>query len=186
MRTLVDASLRGGARFIQLRLKQTPDGEALELARWANERCRAVGACLIVNDRFDLADLAGAHGVHLGWDDIAPEEVPSEIRERLLVGLSTHTPAQVRESRDRPIDYIGFGPVFGTKSKESDYTARGIDQLREAVGLARHPVTAIGGIDANNIGEVRRAGAHAAAVISAIANAADPSEATRELCERWA
>ncbi|MCE2390002.1 MAG: thiamine phosphate synthase [Proteobacteria bacterium] len=184
-RRVVEGAIAGGAIAVQLRLKRTPDAQALELARWAVGRCRFAGAALIVNDRFDLADLAGAEGVHLGQDDVAPEEIPAPLRERLAIGLSTHTLEQVRQSRDRPIDYIGFGPVFGTRSKTSEYSARGLERLAEAVAAARHPVVAIGGIDAENIDGVARAGAAAAALIGAVADAAVPAAATRELQRRF-
>ena len=92
---------------------------------------------------------------------------------------------QVRESRDRPVDYIGFGPVFGTLSKTSAYGACGTDALAEAVRVAGRPVVAIGGVTLGNIDEVVAAGAAAAAVISAIADAPDPARATRELQERF-
>ena len=166
---------------MQLRLKYTADGAALALARWAAERAHAAGALLVVNDRFDLADLAGADGVHLGQRDLPPERIPDELRARLLIGLSTHTLAQVRESRARPVDYIGFGPVFGTKSVESAWESRGTAMLAKAVHLAERPVVASGGIDLANAAEVKRAGAAAAAVISAIADAPDPAAATRAL-----
>ena len=183
-RSVVEAALAGGATALQLRLKHTRDRDALGLVRWAVERARRAGALLIVNDRFDLADLGAADGVHLGQDDLAPERVPAALRERLLVGLSTHTLDQVHQSRQRPIDYIGFGPVFGTASKQSDWKPRGPGMLAEAVKRAGRPVVAIGGIDAGNAAEVSRAGAAAAAVISAIADAADPIAATRALAER--
>ena len=181
VRAQLKGALTGGARVVQLRLKHTKDGAALELARWAVERAHGSGALLIVNDRFDLADLAGADGVHVGGDDLAPERIPTDVRARLLVGLSTHTLEQVRAARDRPVDYIGFGPVFGTRSKASEYSARGSQQLREAVGLVGLPVVAIGGIGSGRIAEVATAGARAAAVISAVANADDPAAATRKL-----
>ena len=180
-RPLVKATLRGGARVIQLRLKHTPDRQALALTRWAAERTRAAGALLIVNDRYDLADLGGADGVHLGQDDLRPEEIPDAVRQRLIVGLSTHTLDQLRESRARPIDYVAFGPIFGTASKESTYDQRGPEMLREAVTLAAHPVVAIGGIDAENLRQVVAAGASAAAVISVLAQADDPAGETRRL-----
>ncbi len=179
-----EAALAGGATALQLRLKHTRDRDALALVRWAVERTRRAGALLIVNDRFDLADLGAADGVHLGQDDLAPERIPAALRERLLVGLSTHSLDQVHQSRQRPIDYIGFGPVFGTASKQSEWKPRGSDMLAEAVKRAGRPVVAIGGIDAGNAAEVSRAGAAAAAVISAIADASDPIAATRALAER--
>ena len=125
--------------------------------------------------------LAGADGVHLGQDDLAPEQIPVDARARLLVGLSTHTLAQVRESRARPVDYIAFGPVFTTSTKAGAFAARGLSLLREAVALAGRPVVAIGGISAATAPDVRATGAVAAAVISAIADASDPAEATRYL-----
>jgi thiamine-phosphate diphosphorylase len=180
-RELIELTLAAGPSVLQLRLKHTSDAEALELARWAAEACRAVGALFIVNDRIDLADLAGADGVHLGEADLAPERIPAEVRARLLVGLSTHTLDAVHASRERPVDYIGFGPVFGTRSKDSPYSARGLEQLGAAVAASAHPVVAIGGITAGNIGDVSRSGAAAAAVISAIAGAPDPGAATGAL-----
>ncbi len=184
-RRVVEAALAGGARVLQLRLKHTDDGPALELLQWALERARAAGALLVVNDRYDLADLAGAGAVHVGEHDLPPERIPEPVRARLSVGLSTHTLEQVRASRQRPIDYIGFGPVFGTSSVDAGYDERGIEMLREAVTLAGHPVVAIGGIDERNVALVARAGAAAAAVISAIANADDPETATRQLAARF-
>lgn len=181
VRTQLAGALSGGATVIQLRSKHLGDGDALSLAREAQRRAHAAGALLFVNDRFDLALLAGADGVHLGQDDLAPERLPADARARLLVGLSTHTLEQVRESRARPVDYIAFGPVFGTASKTSEYAPRGLDRLREAVALAGRPVVAIGGISAANAPDVRACGAVAAALISAIADASDPAEATRYL-----
>jgi thiamine-phosphate pyrophosphorylase len=180
-RAVVAAALLGGATAVQLRLKHTRDVEALELARWAVARARDAGALLIVNDRFDLADLAGADGVHLGQDDLEPERIPAEVRARLHVGLSTHTLEQVRESLDRPVDAIAFGPLFGTRSKNSEFEARGLDALREVVRISPRPVIAIGGIQAGNLAEVARTGARAAALISAIADAEDPAAETRRL-----
>jgi thiamine-phosphate pyrophosphorylase len=182
---VVEAALRAGASVLQLRLKQTIDREALELARWAALRAREAGALLVVNDRFDLADLAKAGGVHLGYDDLPPERVPPEIRARLVVGLSTHTLEQVRESRARPVDYIAFGPVFGTASKETGYTPRGIAALAEATRSAAHPVVAIGGVTPENVADVRQAGAAAFAVISTVSDAQDPEAAVRELNTRF-
>ena len=184
-RALVEATLAGGVTVLQLRLKHMPDSEALTLCSWATRRAREAGALLIVNDRFDLADLSDADGVHLGQDDLQPERIPSELRRRLLVGLSTHTLAQVRASRERPVDYIAFGPVFGTRSKTSEYGPRGTDALAEAVQAAHRPVVAIGGITETNLPLVRASGAKAAAVISAIASADDPAEATRRLRTRF-
>ncbi len=184
-RSLVRAALSAGASIVQVRLKHTGDGEALQMLEWAARSAREREALLIVNDRYDLADLAGAGGVHLGQDDLPPERIPAEVRTRLVVGLSTHTLAQVRESRDRPVDYIAFGPVFGTASKETRYVARGVEALANAVALAGRPVVAIGGVTLENVGAIRRAGVHAFAVISAVAATSDPEKAIRLLGEKF-
>lgn len=186
VRAQLEGALAGGATVVQLRLKHSADGAALELLRWASARAREAGALLFANDRFDLALLAGADGVHLGQEDLPPELLPADARARLLVGLSTHTLEQARASRARPIDYAAFGPVFATGSKQSEYPPQGCELLHQAAELAGRPLVGIGGIDAGNIGLVRAAGAAAAAVISAVADAPDPAEATRYLQARFA
>ena len=185
-RTTIEAALEAGVSMVQLRIKHTTDREALELCRWAVKKTAASGTALVINDRFDLADLSGAQGVHLGDQDLAPEKIPTALRDRLLVGLSTHTLEQVRASTERPIDYVAFGPVFGTRSKDTDWTPRGIGLLAEAAALARHPLVAIGGITLGSLEQVRTAGAAAAAIIAAIGDAEDPVAATRELVEAFA
>ena len=185
VRAQLEGALAGGASVVQLRLKHSGDSDALAFAREALRRTQDAGALLFVNDRFDLALLAGADGVHLGQDDLEPERIPGDARARLLVGLSTHTLDQVRASRTRPVDYVAFGPVFPTGSKRSEFEARGLALLREAVALAGRPLVAIGGISAENAPGVGASGARAAAVVSAIADASDPAQATRYLQARF-
>jgi thiamine-phosphate pyrophosphorylase len=176
------SACRGGAAVVQLRAKRATDREALTWAAEIRRLTEASGALFIVNDRFDLALAAGADGVHLGQEDLPPARVPPEVRRRLLVGRSTHTAEQVAAACEEPIDYIGFGPVFGTRSKVSGYDARSPSLLAAAVSAAApRPVVAIGGIDLANAHQVVAAGAAGAAVISAVAAARDPAEATRAL-----
>ncbi|HEY5656165.1 MAG TPA: thiamine phosphate synthase, partial [Myxococcota bacterium] len=180
------AACAGGAAVVQLRTKRAVDRAALA---WAVEirRCtEASGALFFVNDRFDLALAARADGVHVGQDDLPPARIPPHVREILRVGLSTHTLEQLRAARAQPVDYLAFGPVFGTRSKVSEYAERGLDALAEAVRSAGDwPLIAIGGIDAGNIGDVLRSGAAGVAVISCVAGADDPVAATRELATLW-
>jgi thiamine-phosphate diphosphorylase len=167
---------------VQLRAKHATDREALAWAAEIRRLTEASGALFIVNDRFDLALAAGADGVHPGEEDLPPARVLPELRRSLLVGWSTHTEEQVAAAREEPIDYIGFGPVFGTRSKASDYDARGPGLLAAAVkAAAPRPVVAIGGIDTANAHQVVAAGAAGAAVISTVAGAQDPADATRAL-----
>jgi thiamine-phosphate pyrophosphorylase len=176
------AALAGGAAVVQLRAKRAGDAEALAWAREIRALTRAAGAAFVVNDRFDLALLAEADAVHLGQDDLPPARLPADARARLAVGRSTHTLAQVRAARGEPLAYLAFGPVFGTASKDSEYDARGLEALVEAVREAAPlPLVAIGGIDAARAREATRAGARGVAVISALAAAPDPAAAARAL-----
>lgn len=176
------AACEGGARVVQLRAKYGTDRETLALAAEIRAVTRACDALFFLNDRFDLALLAGADGVHLGQDDLPPARLPAAARARLLVGRSAHTLEQARAACAEPVDYIAFGPVFGTTSKESRYQARGVAMLVEAARIvAPRPLVAIGGIEAARAGEAMRAGAVGVAVISAVAGAADPVAATRAL-----
>jgi len=143
---------------------------------------REAGARFVVNDRFDLALLSEADAVHLGQGDLAPNALPLEARECLGVGRSTHTPAQLEATRNEDVDYVAFGPVFGTTSKESEFTARGLKALETACLIASpRPLIAIGGIDTSHLWDLRAAGAMGFAVISIVAAAADPAASTREL-----
>jgi len=176
------AACEGGAAVVQLRAKRATDRATLEMAVEIRSIARASGALFFVNDRFDLALLAEADGVHLGQDDVAPACLPAEVRRRLLIGRSTHTLAQARAACAEPVDYVAFGPVFETRSKDSPYDPRGLALLAHAVrSMAPHPVIAIGGIDLARAASVVRAGAAGAAVISAVAGAIDSRAAARAL-----
>ena len=176
-----------GVSVVQLRAKHATDAVALEWARRIRALTRAAGIRFVVNDRFDLALLAQADGVHLGQTDLPPDALPAEARAALGVGRSTHTRAQLEAARDEDVDYVAFGPVFGTTSKDSDYADRGLAALEEAVGLAApRPLVAIGGIGREHLGALRAAGVAGFAVISAVAGADDPQEAATSLARTFA
>lgn len=184
---LARAACRGGAACVQLRAKDAPDALVLRLGRAIRAVTRERDVLFVVNDRFDLALLMEADGVHLGQDDLPPARLPEPARARLLVGRSTHDPAQARAAADEPVDYVAFGPVFGTRSKDSPYGPRGAEALARCAELcAPRPLVAIGGIDAGNAAEAARAGAAGVAVISAVAGADDPEAATRALVRAFA
>jgi thiamine-phosphate pyrophosphorylase len=180
------AACAAGAAVVQLRAKHARDGELLAWAAEIRALTANAGALFIVNDRFDLALAAGADGAHLGQEDLPPERIPREARARLLLGRSTHTLEQADSARREPIDYVAFGPVFGTRSKTSEWGERGLAQLEAVVRRVRPlPVIAIGGIDASNAASVRATGAAGFAVISAVAGAPEPGAATRALLAAW-
>jgi thiamine-phosphate diphosphorylase len=180
------AACAGGASAVQLRAKHASDRELLAWAAEIRSLTGRAGALFLVNDRFDLALAAGADGAHLGQDDLPPARIPPAARARLLLGFSTHTLEQASAARGEPIDYLAFGPVFGTRSKDSPWGARGLSMLSAVVRRVRPlPVVAIGGIDAGNAASVRAAGAAGFAVISAVADAEEPEAATRALVDAW-
>ena len=177
--------LDGGARLIQLRAKDTPDAQFLV---WADAICglaHARGARVIVNDRADIALMAGADGVHVGQDDMPPEAVRRAAGARPLdIGLSTHTHDQIAAAAAAPIDYLAIGPVFGTSTKDTGYLAVGLGMVEAAArGSAGRPVVAIGGITLDTAGQVIRAGAASVAVISGLLEG-DPSRQVAEYLAR--
>jgi thiamine-phosphate pyrophosphorylase len=132
----------------------------------------------ILNDRPDLAAKVGADGVHVGQEDATVHAARALIGGQRLVGLSTHSPAQVQAAAG--VDYIGVGPVHDTPTKPGR-PAVGLALVRHASVHARMPFFAIGGIDAGNVADVRAAGGRRIAVVRALTEAEDPMRAAREL-----
>lgn len=177
---LVGAFVRGGAAVVQLRLKRAGAGELVRVAREARKLC-AGRAVLLVNDRPDVARLAEADGVHLGQEDLPWHEARAIVGVAALVGVSTHSDAEIDGAQGA--DYIGFGPVFATASKPGAPLPppHGIAGLARAVQRSRVPLVAIGGIGEDTAAEVARAGARCVAAIGAVCNAADPERAVARL-----
>lgn len=171
----------GGARLLQLRAKDAASGQFLE---WADEVCataRGCGALVIINDRADIALMAGAGGVHVGQEDMPAEAVRRIAPRPLQIGLSTHTAAQIAAASGEPIDYLAIGPVFGTDTKDTGYRAVGLGMVAEAAAnAARLPVVAIGGITLETAPGVRAAGAASVAIISDLLATGDPEGRVRE------
>ena len=179
---LAGAFLAGGARFLQLRAKSLPGGEFLALASAVVELAHAQQALLIVNDRADIARLAGADGVHVGQEDLAPRAVRALVGEAAIVGLSTHTVEQLDAAIDEPVDYLAIGPVFGTTTKATGYEAVGLERVRAAAARAAQrglPLVAIGGITLETAGAVIEAGATSVAVIGDLISTGNPDARVR-------
>lgn len=180
------AAIAGGAAVVQLRCKHSTDREIVGWGRAIRALAERSRTTFLVNDRFDLALAVEADGVHLGQDDLPPSRVPEAARAHLAIGRSTHTAEQVAEASQEPVDYVAFGPVFGTTSKQSPYSARGLEALAEAAErVAPLPLVAIGGVEAGGMSGLARAGARGAAVLSAVAGARDPEAATRALARAF-
>ncbi len=181
---VVAAVMRGGARMVQLRAKGVADRRLLELAREAVRAAREGDVLILINDRPDVARIVGADGVHVGQEDLAPEDVRAVLGPDAILGLSTHSREQVLSAASQPVDYVAVGPVFATSTKLDADPVVGLDFVRDARRLLAVPVVAIGGITKENAGEAVRAGAQGLAVISDIMAADDPASATRELARR--
>ena len=175
---VLNAALAGGVDVVQLREKHMDDEALAALAREALALCANEGALLIVNDRPQVALAAGADGVHVGQEDMPLAEVRRLVGEEMLIGLSTHAPAEVDAAAGA--DYLGVGPVHATPTKPGR-PAVGLELVRYAARHAPRPFFAIGGIDSENVGTVLAAGATRVAVVRAIAQAADPEQAARAL-----
>jgi thiamine-phosphate pyrophosphorylase len=173
-------AIAGGVEVVQLRDKRLDDGALVEAVRAARAVCAAQGVPLIVNDRPRVALAAGADGVHVGQEDMPVAQVRELVGEELLIGLSTHRPAEIDAAASAGVDYIGVGPVHATPTKPGR-PAVGLELVRYAAAHAHMPFFAIGGIDAGNVQAVRGAGAMRVAVVRAVAAAADPQAAARAL-----
>ncbi len=181
---IAEASLAGGADVIQLRDKTGSPRDLLPQARAIQALCRAREATFIVNDRVDIALAAGADGAHVGQEDLPAEAARRLLGPRRILGVSTHSLAQAEAAAQAGADYIGFGPMFRTGTKDTGYAPRGLEGLREVHAAIRVPILAIGGIDLGNVADVIRAGAMAPAVISAIVAAPDITAVAAEFRRR--
>jgi thiamine-phosphate pyrophosphorylase len=179
-RFLEDA-IRGGVDIVQLRMKSAPDEEIVSVARRYAAVCSAHGVVLILNDRPDLVQPVGADGVHVGQDDIPVAQARRLVGPTRIIGLSTHTPAQIdAAARESDVDYTGVGPVHATPTKPGR-PAVGLELVRYAAAHATTPFFAIGGVNAGNVRAVRGAGARRVAVVRALTESPDPEAMAREL-----
>ncbi len=176
--TILDATLAGGCRLVQLREKEWPSGRLLPMAERLRDRCRAAGATFIVNDRLDLALALGADGVHLGQDDLPPAAARPLLRPGMILGLSTHSLEQARAAQAAGADYVAVGSMFPTGTKP-DFQLVGPELIGKLRGEISVPLIGIGGITHDNVAQVIRAGADGVAVISAVCGAPNPEAATR-------
>jgi thiamine-phosphate pyrophosphorylase len=174
------SALAGGVEVVQLRMKGAGDDQILVVAERVRRVSAAHGALFILNDRPDLAAQLDADGVHVGQDDLPVAQARELVGSDRIVGLSTHTPAQIHAAAAAGVDYIGVGPVHATPTKPGR-PAVGLGLVRHAVATARLPFFAIGGITVDNVAAVVATGAQRVAVVRAVTEAADPGAAARGL-----
>jgi len=182
--TLVDvarAFLNGGARLVQVRAKGASSGWLLDASIAIVAAAREVHATVIINDRADVARLAGASGVHLGQNDLAPAAARAIVGDA-IIGRSTHTPDELNRALSEPVDYVAIGPVFETATKATGHAALGLARVASAAAVTRPrglPLVAIGGITLDRAAEVVASGADSVAVISDLFTGGDPEARVR-------
>ena len=176
-----------GVKLIQYRNKHGSARVMMNDATRLKNLSAGHAAKLIMNDRADLALLSGFDGVHVGQEDLAAEDARNIVGPNAWVGVSTHFPQQVAEADETPCDYIAYGPVFPTATKENPDPVVGLAGLRMARTLTQKPLVAIGGITLENCHSVLNAGADSVAVISGLLpNGSDPgSKNTRQIAEEF-
>jgi len=179
--SLAKAALENGAAMIQLRHKSASGSQLLLWAVEITKICREYGALSIINDRLDIALASGADGVHLGQQDLPAAAARKLLGTSRIIGVSASTPEEALLAQRNGADYIGFGHIYPTSSKEKRFNPLGTETLRKAAALVSLPIIAIGGIDKNNAPLVIGNGASGIAVISAVTRAVDPDMAVKEL-----
>lgn len=180
----VEQAIRGGATAIQLREKTLPARDIAAIGRRIAEICTRSGVLFIVNDRADVAMACGADGVHVGQDDLPVRAARAIVGTGKIVGASAGTVTEAQRAQAEGADYLGVGSVFLTSTKPDGGEPLGVVTLAEIIRAVRIPVVGIGGITAENVVEVIRAGAAGVAVVTAVVGQQDISTAARRLRER--
>jgi thiamine-phosphate pyrophosphorylase len=184
----VREAVASGVTMVQLRDHHLPDDDFVRLGREVATALDGSGVPLLVDDRVHLVEAIGAHGVHVGQDDMDVVEARRLLGPDALIGLSVHTLEQVAAAKARPagsIDYLGIGPVWQQTTKLDAASPVGLDGLRDMVSHSPWPSVAIGGIGMARAAAVRATGASGVAVVSAICGRPDVGKATRELTAAW-
>jgi thiamine-phosphate pyrophosphorylase len=178
---VVAAALQGGVDAVQLREKDLSARELLALGELLRDLCDRYGARLVINDRIDVARAVRADGAHLPSHSFHPREARRLLGGSALIGVSTHSLAEVHAAHDAGADFIVFGPVFDTPSKRPFGAPVGLESLAQVAHATATPVVAIGGITAAHVPALRATAASGIAVISAILAAPDPCGAALAL-----
>ena len=175
--SVVEAALQGGVKAVQLREKDLSAAELLPMALELRELTRRYDARLLLNDHIELALSVHADGVHLGGHSLPTDVVRKRVGPELLIGVSTHSSAEITRASEQGADFVTFGPIFATPSKAAFGPPQGLDALTEACRVSPLPVFALGGISASRAAAVRQAGASGIALISAIIASPSPRAA---------
>lgn len=175
-----EAILKAGIKTLQYREKSLSFEEKVDEARVLKALCHQYGATFIINDSIELAQAVKADGIHLGQDDMNPLQARLILGDDAIIGWSTHSPDQVLAANNLPLDYIGFGPVFATSTKQCADSPRGLEMLAEILPISKHPVVAIGGINRERIAQLTALNCRWAAIISDVVACENPQQRATE------
>lgn len=178
----VQAAVRGGVSFVQLRDKDATTSQRVEAARALKQALNGTGVTLVINDDIEAAQAADVDGVHIGQGDVSPLVARALLGPDKIIGLSCENPTQVLAADAQPVDYLGLGTVFPTATKADHKPTTGLVGLAEMARLTRLPCVAIGGLKRDHAADVLAAACDGIAVVSAICGQPDPEHAARELC----
>lgn len=172
-----------GVRLLQYRNKQASARELFESSQRLTSLLVPQGVTFVVNDRADVARAVEASGVHVGQEDLEPEDARLVMGREKLVGVSAHNEEQFRKAAATSADYLAIGPIFPTYSKSNPDRVVGLEMIRRVRALTKKPMVAIGGITLDRAAEVVRAGADTVAVISDILRAPDPGKRAKQFLD---
>jgi len=178
----VEEALRGGVTCIQLREKNLSEEEFLAEAIAICRLCKQYGVPFIINDNLEIAQKCGADGVHVGQDDMRPDEVRRRVGDGMIIGVTAHTVEEAVEAEKRGADYLGAGAVFQTGTK-SNTVALSYETLWDICASVQIPVVAIGGITRTNLMSLAGSGVSGVAVVSVVFAAENVRAASEELLE---
>jgi len=177
--TITEAVLTGGAKILQIREKNMPDGDFLFLLKKIRQLTRKYGALLIVDDRVDAALAAEADGVHLGQEDFPVPEA-RKLAPELLFGLSTHNEREVIQAQQAGCNYLNIGPIYPTRTKQLTCHSLGLKTLKNLIPMVHCPFSVMGGIKMEHLPELYSCGAKHIAAVTAFTLADDPAEEIRK------
>ncbi len=182
---LASMAIDGGADVIQFRQKGGHIRDLLFAAETVATVCARANICLLVNDRVDVAIAVGANGVHLGQTDMPIEYAREVLGPDAVIGITASTLALALQAEQAGADYIGFGPVFKTRSKDNPLPEKGLESVLEVCNSVQIPVIGIAGITPGRVPDLIRVGAHGVAVMSAVSLADDPRKATQQFVKAF-
>lgn len=177
---IAEMAISGGADMLQLRDKELPSGELINIAKIIKKMCQKKNVAFIINDRVDVALISDADGVHLGIEDLPIQEARKILGDEKIIGGTAHDLKEAVYAEEQGADYIGYGHIYQTYSKFKPETPKGISGLKKILEKIKIPVLAIGGIDHEKARDIINAGCYGIAVIGSVVRSENPEKAVKQ------